>query len=101
MLRRLRNGQCFRQPCLGCREFSVSRIKLVDEFDLSQVHESLKGEIDLGYMLYKMKFEDGGKPINNDWSAPRFSDKADAVYYRPIMINGVIDVNKYKEGAKC
>ena len=101
MLRRLKNGQCFRQPCLGCREFSVKRIQLVDEFDLSQVDESLKGDIDLGYMLYRMRFEDGGKPINNNWDEPKFSDRADAVYYRPHMIDGVINVGKYKEDVRC
>lgn len=101
MLRRLRNGQCFRQPCMGCREFSVKSIELVDEFDLSEVDESLKGDIDLGYMLYRMKFEDGGKPVNGNWEDPKFSDKADAVYYRPHMIDGVIDVRKYKEGCLC
>ncbi|MGN1234504.1 MAG: type I-C CRISPR-associated protein Cas5c, partial [Christensenellaceae bacterium] len=39
--RRLENGQCFRQPVMGCREFPVKRISLVDEFDLSEVDESL------------------------------------------------------------
>ena len=63
MLRRLRNGQCFRQPCLGCREFSVSRIELVDDFDLTQVDPSLDGDTDLGYMLYGLKFADGGKVV--------------------------------------
>lgn len=101
MLRRLRNGQCFRQPCLGCREFSVSRIELVDEFDLSQVDPSLAGDTDLGYMLYGMRFADGGRPVNNDWDEPKFSDKADPVYYRPHMIDGVIDVAKYREGIIC
>ena len=101
MLRRLRNGQCFRQPCLGCREFSVSRIELVDEFDLTQVDSSLEGDTDLGYMLYGMKFADGGKPVNNNWDEPEFSDKADPMYYRPHMIDGVIDVAKYREGIIC
>lgn len=101
MLRRLRNGQCFQQPCLGCREFPAKRIELVDEFDLSQVHESLKGDIDLGYMLYGLKFSDGGIPQNGDWDNPKFSDKADAMYFRPHMIDGVIDVAKYREGIIC
>lgn len=96
LLRRLKNGQCFRQPCLGCREFSVKKIELVDEFDFSEVSSELKGDIDLGYMLYGMKFADGGKPVNNDWDNPEFSDAADALYYRPHMIDGVIDVSKYK-----
>lgn len=101
MLRRLKNGQCFRQPCLGCREFSVKKIELVDEFDVSLVDESLKGDIDLGYMLYGLKFEDGGIPTNNNWDEPKFSDKADAMYYRPHMTNGIIDVAKYREGIIC
>jgi CRISPR-associated protein Cas5d len=98
ILRRLRNGQSFRQPCLGCREFSVNKIELVDEFDLNQVSESLVGEKDLGYMLYGMKFADGGIPLNNNWERPLFSNKADALYYRPTMVNGVIDVSKYRRG---
>ncbi len=101
MLRRLKNGQHFRQPCLGCREFSVSRIELVDEFHLSEVDASLKGDIDLGYMLYGMKFTDGGKPVNGNWDEPKFSDKADPMYYRPHMIDGVIDIAKYREGIVC
>ena len=101
MLRRLRNGQCFRQPCLGCREFSVNKIELVDEFDYSQVSDELKGDIDLGYMLFGMKFRDNGHPQNDDWDNPRFSDDADAVYYRPHMTYGVIDVKKYREELKC
>ena len=101
LLRRLRNGQCFRQPCLGCREFSVSRLELVDDFDYSEIDESLKGDTDLGFMLYGMRFKDGGKPLNGDWDNPRFSDEADAVFYRPHMIDGVIDVGKYREGIIC
>ena len=101
MKRRLSKGQCFRQPCLGCREFGVKSIQLVDDFDLSQVSSELKGDIDLGYMLYGMKFKDGGKPINNDWDNPVFSDEADAVFYRPHMIDGVIEVEKYREMMKC
>jgi len=101
LLRRLKNGQFFRQPCFGCREFSSKKIELVDEFDYSLISKELNGDIDLGYMLYGMQFEDGGKPMNNDWDNPKFSDKADAVYYRPHMINGIIDVERYREETKC
>ena len=101
MLRRLRNGQHFRQPCLGCREFAIKSIELVDDFDLTQIAPQNMGDKDLGFMLYGMKFEDGGKPVNNDWNDPKFSDKADAVFYRPHMIDGVIDVAKYREEIKC
>lgn len=101
MLRRLKNGQCFRQPCFGCREFSVKKIELIDSFDYSQIHESLKGDTDLGYMLYGLKFKDGGMPINGDWDNPKFSDNADAMYFRPHMIDGIIDINKYREEIIC
>lgn len=101
MRRRLKNGQCFRQPCLGCREFAVSKLELVEDFDLSEVHESLMGDRDLGYMLYGLKFEDGGKPINGDWDNPKFSDRADAMYFRPHIIDGVVDIAKYREGIVC
>jgi len=100
--RRLENGQFFRSPCLGCCEFPVKDIKLTDEFDLSAVSNTLKDkDIDLGFMLYGLDFEDKSKPINGDWERPVFSDKATAVYYRPHIINGVIDVAEYRRIAKC
>ncbi|MDD4493620.1 MAG: type I-C CRISPR-associated protein Cas5c [Eubacteriales bacterium] len=101
ILRRLKNGQVFRQPCLGCREFSVKDFFLTDNFDLSEVSEELKGDIDLGYMLYGMDFSDGGRPLNDDWDNPKFSDEANPIFYRPHLIDGVIDVKKYKEGITC
>jgi CRISPR-associated protein Cas5d len=52
-------------------------------------------------MLYGLKFKDGGKPVNNDWENPKFSDEADALYFRPHMINGIIDVEKYREATIC
>lgn len=100
MVRRLKKGQCFRQPCLGCREFAAT-VEYVEEFDMSQVSPELKGDKDLGYMLYGMKFADGGVPVNGSWDEPKFSDNADPMYYRPHMIDGVIDVAKYKEGIVC
>lgn len=99
--RRLEKGQCFRQPCLGMREFAVNRIALVEDFDYDAISSELKGVTDLGYMLYRMQFKDGGKPVNGDWENPRFSDTADAVYYHPYMIDGIIDVGKYMEGMVC
>lgn len=101
LLRRLKNGQCFRQPVLGCREFPVKRIELVEEFPTQNHEASLSGDIDLGFMLYKMQFADGGRPKEDDWDKKEFSDKADAVFYRPHMIDGVIDVAKYREAMIC
>ncbi|MBQ9291932.1 MAG: type I-C CRISPR-associated protein Cas5 [Campylobacter sp.] len=101
--RRLEKGQCFRTPCFGCSEFVVKQINLVDEFDYSEISPEILnlGDVDLGFMLYGLKFKDCGKPLNNDWDNPIFSDSADAVYYRPRMINGIINVTRYKGDLKC
>lgn len=101
--RRLENGQYFRTPCLGCSEFPVRSITLIDEFDLNQISSSIlnMGDVDLGYMSYCVKFDDKGIPLNGDWDNPVFSDRASTQYYRPHMVKGIIDVNKYREAMKC
>lgn len=101
--RRLEKGQYFRVPCLGCSEFPVKRLSLVDEFDYNLISDVIlnAGDVDLGYMNYCMDFKDRGVPVNGDWENPKFSDKASTIYYRPHMVNGVIDVQKYREGLVC
>ena len=101
--RRLEKGQWFRSPCLGCSEFPVKRIELVEDFDMNLISSAIKqmGDVDLGYMSYKVEFKDGGVPVNGDWENPKFSDRATTLYYRPRMIGGVIDVKKYREELKC
>lgn len=101
--RRLEKGQCFRTPCLGCSEFPVKSIQLIEQFDMNLIDKSiqLSGDVDLGFMSYQVRFDDGGLPVNNDWTNPKFSDKASTLYYRPHMINGVIDVAQYREELKC
>ncbi|MBR0384697.1 MAG: type I-C CRISPR-associated protein Cas5 [Eubacteriaceae bacterium] len=103
LINRLEKGQCFRMPCLGCSELSIRKIELVDDFDYSQISDKIVslGDVDLGYMCYKVQFEDNGIPVNNDWENPVFSDKAKALFYRPHMINGIIDVNRYREAVLC
>lgn len=101
--RRLEHGQFFRTPCLGCSEFPVKEIQLVEEFNLELIDRSIlaQGDVDLGFMSYRVQFQDGGAPVNGDWDHPKFSDKASTLYYRPHMVGGVIDVAKYREGLKC
>lgn len=105
---RLELGQHFRMPHLGCREFSVKKITLVDSFDLDCISPEILelGDFDLGYMLYGLNFENGGLPKgvkskNDEWKNPIFSDVAKAIYYHPHMINGIIDVSKYRKEQKC
>ena len=101
MEKRLKRGQSSRQPYLGCREFSVGRIELVDDFDLSEVDNSLMCDFNIGYMLYGLDFEDKGIPINGDWNNPIFSNSAKPMWYSPRITNGVIDVAKYRGTIIC
>ena len=73
-LRRLRNGQCFHQPCFGCREFPAF-FRLYEGEEIEKCcHESR----DLGYMLYDMDFSD--------------TDDISPVFFRAVMKDGVIDL---------
>jgi len=72
--RRLKKGQCFHRPYLGCREFAA-RFEPVPG-DWPECPEELRGDRDLGFMLHDIDFADG--------MTPRF--------FRARMTDGVIDV---------
>lgn len=88
LLRRLRKGQHFVQPCLGCREFPA---KVTQTEKIPQ--STITGDIDLGYMLYDLKYKKDKDGNSLDSAEPRF--------YRPHMVNGVIDVAKYAGDLLC
>jgi len=73
-LRRMRQGQCFHQPSLGTREFAAN-FEVVENNTEASFY---KGEIDLGWMLWDIDFENDMAPI----------------FYRAIMKDGVIDVGE-------
>lgn len=70
--RRLKKGQCYYQPYLGTREFPA---KFENIEDIPQ--SVLKGERDLGWMLYDMDFSNKNNP--------------QPLFYRAKMINGIIE----------
>lgn len=72
--RRAKTGQCFHQPCFGCREFPVNFELLEGEFPESQ----LSGAKDLGFMLYDMDYSDK-KNIN-------------PMFFRAEMNDGIIKI---------
>lgn len=75
--RRTSKGQCFREPCLGVKEFTCEINLLHDDEDIPQSY--IQGTIDLGVMLHHMDYTDS---------------KPKAVFYHPIMRNGIIDVTE-------
>jgi len=77
VMRRLRQGQHFHQPYLGTREFPA-RVKLIEDGNIPQ--SPLRGERDLGWMLYDLDFTDP-KDIR-----PQF--------FNATMHDGVIDLTK-------
>ncbi|HHW18970.1 MAG TPA: type I-C CRISPR-associated protein Cas5 [Firmicutes bacterium] len=81
-LRRMRAGQCFHRPYLGCREFPANFRLIEDEPIPQSCH---KGERDLGWMLWDIDFSEG--------MTPRF--------FRAIMRDGVIDVPDLRKGGDC
>ena len=55
MRRRVERGQFYHQPCFGCREFPA-HFRACEE--LPPCPEELKGERDLGYVLWDMDYSD-------------------------------------------
>ena len=55
MRRRVERGQFYHQPCFGCREFPA-HFRACEE--LPPCPEELKGERDLGYVLWGMDYSD-------------------------------------------
>lgn len=82
--RRARNGECFQQPYLGCREFPAWFSLLEDEGPpLSALANDAPR--DLGLMLYDIDFAHGMTPM----------------FYRPRLESGIIDVARWKKETLC
>lgn len=77
-VRRMRQGQCYHRPYLGCREFPAQFELVEGEMPVS-CH---RGERDLGWMLLDIDYADN--------MTPRF--------FRAVMHDGVIDVPAMPEG---
>ena len=82
--RRAKNGECFQQPCLGCREFPAY-FSLLENKDIPPSALANDAPRDLGLMLYDIDFTRGMKPI----------------FYRPKLENGIVDVARWREETIC
>jgi CRISPR-associated protein Cas5d len=78
---RARKGKCFYQPYLGTREFTANFELIEDKTDIPTCDEQLKGERDLGWMLWDIDFKNGMTPH----------------FFRASMINGIITIPSPKE----
>ncbi|MCR4633489.1 MAG: type I-C CRISPR-associated protein Cas5c [Erysipelotrichaceae bacterium] len=76
--RRIQKGQNYHQPYFGTREFPVS-YSLFDNRAI-EVDEELKGEKDLGYMLYDLDYSD--------------IESIQPIFFKAVMIDGVVDLRE-------
>lgn len=79
--RRVRKGQFYHQPYFGCREFPVN-FKLCEQ--IPDCPESLKGERDLGWMLWDMDYTD--------------PENIQPMFFRAVLRDGVLDVPTLESG---
>ena len=79
--RRIHRGQFYHQPYFGCREFPVS-FRWCEE--LPPCPEELRGERDLGWMLYDM-----------DYSNP---ENIRPLFFRGVLRDGVLEVPSRDSG---
>lgn len=73
--RRILKGQFYHQPCFGCREFPA-QFCLCKE--LPPCPEELKGEKDLGWMLYDLDYTD--------------PENISPLFFRGILQDGVLEI---------
>lgn len=75
-LRRLRKGQHYHAPCLGTREFGA-RVELIEDGVVPP--SALKGQRELGYMLYDLDFSD--------------PDDIKPMFFKATLQDGVLDLS--------
>ena len=75
MKRRIQKGQSYHQPYFGCREFPVNFAPCEE---ISPCQEELKGERDLGWMLWDL-----------DYSDPQ---EIRPLFFRAVLRDGVLEV---------
>lgn len=73
--RRINKGQFYHQPCFGCREFPANFAPCQE---IPPCPEELRGERDLGYMLYDMDYTD--------------PENIRPLFFRAVLRNGVLHV---------
>lgn len=82
-LRRAKNGECFTQPYLGCREFSCN-FELLEN---GEIPTNINETKDLGWMLYDIDFVKKG---NSYKEVKEYNPK----FFRAEMVRGKICIPK-------
>ncbi len=90
--RRVNKGQCFMQPCFGCREFPA-HFELADESAM-RVTPGINTDIDLGLMLYDVFHLD----VSRDQSPGKVEKPQPCVtFFKAALKDGVVHVPDWNE----
>ena len=73
--RRIQKGQFYHQPCFGCREFPA-QFRMCEK--IPPCPDALKGERDLGWMLYDMDYAD--------------PENITPLFFRGVLRDGVLEI---------
>jgi len=76
--RRVKKGQCFHRPYLGCREFACN-FRLIEQNEA--VDKPIELTKDLGYMLYDLDFSED-------------PDNPKPLFFRACLHNGVLNTDR-------
>jgi CRISPR-associated protein Cas5d len=76
-VRRMKKGQCFYRPYLGCREFPAE-FRLIEN-DCQMPRSELHGEAELGAMLWDIDYKHGDIPV----------------FFQPWICDGVIKIPSF------
>ena len=94
--RRASKGQCFHHPYLGCREFPADFRSLAEDESFPSCPDELRGERDLGLMLWDVEFtEDPQGSVVESSRGRRL--RAMPRFFEARMKDGVIEVPKPAE----
>lgn len=77
MKRRLEKGQCYHQPCFGCREFPAN-FRRWEGGEIKTAYPD--SDIDLGFMLYDMDYSD--------------TQRLTPMFFRAKLTKGVLDLTE-------
>jgi CRISPR-associated protein Cas5d len=80
--RRAKKGQVFNHPYLGCREFSCSTVRLIE--NVSREQRPIDDTREFGYMLYDMDFSDLESPM--------------PAFFEASLKNGVMEIPPWGSG---
>ena len=90
--RRTEKGQCFAQPCLGCREFPA-HFELVEQSGMA-APPNANADTDLGYILYDVFDLD----ILENWKPGKIEKPEPLVTFFPARLeNGIVNVPDWRD----